>query len=136
MTETQPGQPFLAFRDVSVTYTNGSGPIAVFGPTTFDVGPGEFLAVVGPTGCGKTTLLRVPGALLRPTEGKVTHQGQEVAEQRWATAALRVPSRVTERVFRVPYRINSLEIRRRHFTSRARLRLAASTKSSPLGRNA
>lgn len=82
MTETQPSQPFLALRGVSVTYTNGSGPIAVFGPTDFQVGPGEFLAVVGPTGCGKTTLLRVLGALLRPTEGKVMLRGQEVAEGR------------------------------------------------------
>ena len=40
--------------------------------------PGRITAVMGPNGCGKTTLLRCIGGLLEPTAGKVTIDGQEV----------------------------------------------------------
>jgi NitT/TauT family transport system ATP-binding protein len=39
---------------------------------------GEFVAIVGPTGCGKTTLLNVAAGLYRPTAGTVTSQGSEL----------------------------------------------------------
>jgi len=35
--------------------------------TTLRVGKGEFVSVVGPTGCGKTTLLNVAAGLLQPS---------------------------------------------------------------------
>lgn len=40
--------------------------------------PGQFLALVGPNGAGKTTLLRVALGLMRPTEGRVQLDGQEI----------------------------------------------------------
>jgi NitT/TauT family transport system ATP-binding protein len=45
---------------------------------TFDVGEGEFLAVIGPSGCGKTTLLRILSGLIRPSEGTVLLDGRPV----------------------------------------------------------
>ncbi|MDD7733138.1 MAG: ABC transporter ATP-binding protein, partial [Firmicutes bacterium] len=38
----------------------------------------EFVCVVGPSGCGKSTLLNIIGGLDKPTEGKVTIDGEEV----------------------------------------------------------
>ncbi|HWP46205.1 MAG TPA: ABC transporter ATP-binding protein [Candidatus Limnocylindrales bacterium] len=38
---------------------------------SFEVGEGEFVAIVGPTGCGKSTLLSVVAGLLLPTSGEI-----------------------------------------------------------------
>ena len=46
--------------------------------TTFSVEPGQFCAIVGPTGCGKSTTLGMVSGLDRPSEGSVTVGGQEV----------------------------------------------------------
>ena len=45
---------------------------------TFTVEPGQFCAVVGPTGCGKSTTLSMISGLDRPSEGSVKLGGQEV----------------------------------------------------------
>ncbi|WP_245413412.1 ABC transporter ATP-binding protein [Mangrovicella endophytica] len=43
------------------------------------VGDGEFLAVVGPTGCGKSTILNAIAGLLKPAKGQVTIDGTPVS---------------------------------------------------------
>ncbi|HEY3530156.1 MAG TPA: ABC transporter ATP-binding protein [Nocardioides sp.] len=58
---TPAGRPFTAIRDV-----------------TFAVEPGQFCAVVGPTGCGKSTTLSQVSGLDRPSAGTVTVGGQAV----------------------------------------------------------
>ncbi|GAA2546956.1 sn-glycerol-3-phosphate ABC transporter ATP-binding protein UgpC [Winogradskya consettensis] len=49
----------------------GGATVAVDG-ITLDVAPGEFVVVVGPTGCGKSTFLRLIAGLVVPTSGEVT----------------------------------------------------------------
>jgi NitT/TauT family transport system ATP-binding protein len=46
--------------------------------TTFTVEPGQFCAIVGPTGCGKSTTLGMVAGLDRPSAGSVTVGGTEV----------------------------------------------------------
>jgi zinc transport system ATP-binding protein len=58
----------LALEHVSFAY--GSGPI-VLRDVSFAVEPGEFVAIAGPNGGGKTTLLRLVLGLERPTAGRV-----------------------------------------------------------------
>lgn len=58
---TPSGEAFTAIRDV-----------------TFEVEPGQFCAVVGPTGCGKSTTLSLVSGLDRPSEGSVRVGGREV----------------------------------------------------------
>lgn len=45
--------------------------ISVLDGIMLDVQPGEFVSIIGSSGCGKTTLLKVVGGLLRPTTGRV-----------------------------------------------------------------
>src|SRR5438270_12950854 len=58
---TPTGQAYTAIRDV-----------------TLSVAPGEFVAVVGPTGCGKSTTLSLISGLERPSEGSVQVMGEPV----------------------------------------------------------
>jgi NitT/TauT family transport system ATP-binding protein len=57
-----------------------SSPIRVIDGISFEVGRGQFVAVIGPSGCGKSTLLQMAAGLLKPTRGGVRHRGRTVSE--------------------------------------------------------
>jgi NitT/TauT family transport system ATP-binding protein len=52
----------------------------ILSPTSFDVARGEFVCIVGASGCGKTTLLRAATGLMRPSGGQVQRNGQVVTQ--------------------------------------------------------
>ncbi len=54
------------------------------------ISAGETLAIVGQNGSGKSTMVRLLNGLLRPTEGRVAHDGQEIGAMRVAALAARV----------------------------------------------
>ena len=64
-------QPSLQVRNLSVTYPNDNGGLQALRDLTFDVHPREFICILGPSGLGKTTLLRVLAGLLPPSSGEV-----------------------------------------------------------------
>jgi NitT/TauT family transport system ATP-binding protein len=61
MVYTQRGRRFEALRDVSI-----------------QVATGQFISIVGASGCGKTTLLRIADGLVTPTRGQVWVDGRPV----------------------------------------------------------
>ena len=61
----------LQVRDLCKDYPTRSGPLSVLRHLSFDLGPGESLAVMGPSGSGKSTLLYILGTLEQPTSGSV-----------------------------------------------------------------
>jgi NitT/TauT family transport system ATP-binding protein len=67
--------PQIAFDGVTLQL----GSKTIIENLSLGVRPGEFLCIVGASGCGKTTLLRLIGGLLQPTQGGVTFRGQRVA---------------------------------------------------------
>jgi len=71
-------EPMVVARGLTRTY--GSGALAVHALTdvSFDVRPGELLAIVGRSGSGKTTLLNLIGGLDQPDSGTVQVDGTEV----------------------------------------------------------
>ncbi len=63
---------------VSKTYHGAHGAVESLKPLTFDIGEGEFMAVVGPSGCGKSTLLKLVAGLLSVSAGQVWLDGTAV----------------------------------------------------------
>jgi len=63
----------LEVLDVSKTYA-----IPVLDRVSFQAAEGEFVCLLGPNGCGKTTLLRIVGGLEPPTSGEVRLDGRPV----------------------------------------------------------
>jgi ABC-type multidrug transport system fused ATPase/permease subunit len=57
------------FDAVTVTYPDRSTP--ALGPVTLRIDPGDVVAVTGPNGCGKSTLVNVVMDFIRPTDGRV-----------------------------------------------------------------
>ena len=69
---------FLEAQGLSKTYRNAEVPVSVFENLTMSVQTGEMLAVVGPSGIGKSTLLHLLGGLDRPDRGKITVADREL----------------------------------------------------------
>ena len=62
----------VALRDVTISFRLGGGvAFTAVERVSLSVADGEFVAIVGPTGCGKTTLLNVAAGLFRPTSGNI-----------------------------------------------------------------
>lgn len=55
--------------------TKRFGDLTVLDDINFTVKEGEFLVIVGPTGCGKTTFLNLLSTLYEPTEGSIIIDG-------------------------------------------------------------
>ena len=89
------GVPLLQVRGLSVEYDTPTGPVRAVDRVDLDVYPGEFVGIVGESGCGKSTFLFAVAQLLsapaRIPEGSVTFAGHnmvamtdsELAPVRW-----------------------------------------------------
>jgi len=70
------GQPLgLRVDDVSRVFKSGDVQVAALEHVSFEVAPGEFVAITGPSGGGKSTLLALLGGLDRPSTGRVYAAG-------------------------------------------------------------
>jgi NitT/TauT family transport system ATP-binding protein len=75
---SRPVTPQIAFADATLVL----GGKTIIENLTLDVRPGEFLCIVGASGCGKTTALRLAAGLYQPTSGAVTFDGEPMREPR------------------------------------------------------
>src|SRR5262245_14555801 len=67
--------PILDLRDVTKEYVSDGQPVRALDHLSLAVDPGSFVAVVGRSGCGKTTLLNLSGAMDFPSSGEVRLDG-------------------------------------------------------------
>ncbi len=69
----------ISLKHVSKSFD--SGQHFAVDDVSFDVREGETLVLLGSSGCGKTTLLKLTNRLLEPTSGTVEVDGEDIAGQ-------------------------------------------------------
>ena len=72
---TDPSDIAVEVADLSKNY----GPVQALKSVSFSIESGRYYALLGPSGGGKTTLLRLIGGFLRPSAGRVYLHGQDVS---------------------------------------------------------
>ena len=73
--QLEPAQTMVAINKVTMSF----GEFTAVRDVDIQVGDGEFLAIVGPTGCGKSTILNSVAGLLKPSSGEVAIDGRAVS---------------------------------------------------------
>ncbi|NER16305.1 ABC transporter ATP-binding protein [Spongiivirga citrea] len=71
---------YLELKNVYKTYGEGANQTEVLSNINLSIEEGEFVAIVGFTGSGKTTLVNLINGLLRPTSGEVLFKGKRVVD--------------------------------------------------------
>ena len=69
---------FLELRNVSKGYGSGENRVEVLKNINLSIEEGEFIAIVGFTGSGKTTLISLIAGLIEPDEGEILLKGQKI----------------------------------------------------------
>ncbi|GAB4359352.1 MAG: ABC transporter ATP-binding protein [Methylohalobius crimeensis] len=72
--------PYLNIDHVSITFPTEKGPLNVLNRINLKMKQGEFVSLIGHSGCGKSTVLNIVAGLLQPTEGGVILENKEVNE--------------------------------------------------------
>jgi NitT/TauT family transport system ATP-binding protein len=75
-----PPPVLLGIEGLSYVVGPKGNELEILRDITLHVRQREFVSIVGASGCGKTTLLRLMGGLLRPSRGEVTFEGRPVTE--------------------------------------------------------
>jgi putative ABC transport system ATP-binding protein len=70
--------PAIDLHDVQLTLSSGAGGVNILRGLKLQVAPGEAVAVVGPSGAGKTTMLMIIAGLERPNSGRVRIAGTDL----------------------------------------------------------
>lgn len=73
---------FIKFDNVSFAYDSGEEqPIRAVNDFSLAVPEGQFMAILGHNGCGKSTVAKLVNGILVPTKGKVTVAGMDTADE-------------------------------------------------------
>lgn len=71
-------RPLICLEAVSKQFNSQTATIEILKETDFQIYRGETIAVVGPSGIGKSTLLNIIGTLDKPETGRLLYQGQDL----------------------------------------------------------
>jgi NitT/TauT family transport system ATP-binding protein len=76
--ESSRGTPAVSLTDVTKIYGQGDSAVLALDKISLTVAPGEFVCVIGASGCGKSTMLSLVAGLDKPTSGVLSTEGQRV----------------------------------------------------------
>lgn len=68
---------------------NTAMEVKALSDVSFQIGEGEFIGVIGHTGCGKSTLMQLLNGILKPTSGEIYYNGQDINEKDFDRKLLR-----------------------------------------------
>jgi len=92
-TATAARRPIVSLDGVTRILTDGPEPVTLVADIDLDVYPGEVVAVTGPSGSGKSSLIYLVGLLDQPTRGRIVLAGRDTTR---ATRAEREAMRLAE----------------------------------------
>src|ERR1022692_3444376 len=72
-------EPVIRFKDVSKSFRrpDGRGDFVAVDKLSFEIGKGEIVAVLGKTGCGKSTMFNIVAGLIEPSSGEARGIGHD-----------------------------------------------------------
>lgn len=80
MTRMKKGQPLIELKDIQKIYPSPGGDYQALRDLDLVVYEGEFLAVMGASGSGKSTTMNIVGALDTPTSGSYNLKGKDISK--------------------------------------------------------
>src|ERR671935_2805860 len=106
---TNGGSPLIEVRDLEkhfplkqgIILQRQVGAVRAVDGISFDVHEGETLALVGESGCGKSTTARLVTRLLEPTNGSIVYKGDDIAHS--SRSELKPLRRDMQMIFQDPY---------------------------------
>jgi oligopeptide/dipeptide ABC transporter ATP-binding protein len=97
-----PAAPLLEIRNLTKRFAvRGGGIVRAVENVSFSIGRGETFALVGESGCGKTTVTKLVLGLEKPTSGEILFHGADLAKA--SSTALHAYRREAQAVFQDPY---------------------------------
>lgn len=70
----------ITLKEVSKTYRTKDGDFSALVPVSLEVGEGEIFGIIGQSGAGKSTILRMMNLLEKPSTGSVIVNGQNLSQ--------------------------------------------------------
>jgi nitrate/nitrite transport system ATP-binding protein len=70
---------FVSVENLSKVYPSSDGDVTVFDNVNIGIKKGEFVCIIGHSGCGKSTIMNVLAGLDEPTNGSVIMDGKEIS---------------------------------------------------------
>jgi len=75
----KPGRGRIEVRDLRVVFGGAADAVEAVRGLSFTVEPGEFVCLLGTSGCGKSTILNTLAGFVAPTEGEVSLDGEPLS---------------------------------------------------------
>ena len=72
-------EPIIRVHDLTKSYKSGDSVLHALDGVSLEIGSGEFVAIMGASGSGKSTFMNILGCLDRPTSGAYALAGVDVA---------------------------------------------------------
>ena len=80
----------IELKNVTYTYSPGTAyEIHALKDVNLTIPDGQFIGIIGHTGSGKSTLIQHFNALIRPTSGTITYNGEDIWGEKYDRRALR-----------------------------------------------
>lgn len=71
---------YVLIENISMTFQTKKGSFQALRDVNFNIKEGEFISIIGHSGCGKSTVLNLIAGLIEPTEGHLFCNGREIAD--------------------------------------------------------
>ena len=76
----EPAEPLISAHELCKSFNSSGSRLDILRGVDFDLDAGETVAIVGPSGIGKSTLLHILGVLDRPDSGRLLFRGEDILQ--------------------------------------------------------